>query len=176
MKHLLCIGLLLAVLLAGSIGTASGDDPTTPTLISPSNLFRYYSTETSSLFILSVSSTDADSDPITYFFYGGTSPLTMSFLGSNDSVGGNSFNWSISQPDVYYWTARAYDGYEYSSYMPTAQFTLNAPPNLTSPSNTSTIYTTYPPLTYNTVFTWQNTGAPSYRLVVAEDANFNIIK
>jgi hypothetical protein len=147
--------------------------PSIPTIISPSN----NSVHTSSLPItLNVSSTDADSHTITYYFYGGTSPLTMSFLGNNDSVGGNSFNWSISQYDVYYWTARAYDGYEYSSNMTTAQFTLITPTNLTSPSNTSTIYTTYPPLTYNTVFTWQNTGAPSYRLVVAEDANFNIIK
>ena len=147
--------------------------PLTPTLISPSN----NSVHTSSLHItLNVSSTDADSHTITYYFYAGTSPTSMSFIGNNDLIGGNSFNWSISQYDEYYWTARAYDGYEYSSNMTTAQFTLITPTNLTSPANTSTIYMTYPPLTYDTTFTWQNTGAPSYRLVVAEDANFNIIK
>jgi len=101
---------------------------TTPTLISPSNL----STQTSSPVTLSVSSTDADSDPITYYFYAGTSPTSMSFIGNNDSVGGSSFNWSISQYDEYYWTAFAGDGYENSSNMSTKQFTAIIPPQETT--------------------------------------------
>ena len=146
--------------------------PSTPVLVSPANtsIVLSYPPVT-----LNVSSTDADSDPITYYFYGGTSPSSMIFLGNNNSVGGSSFNWSISQYDEYYWVAKAGDGYKNSSNMSTAQFTLIAPPNLTSPTNSSTTYTTYPPLTSDVTFTWQHTNAPQYRIITATDSNFNVL-
>ena len=98
--------------------------PTTPTLISPPN----NSIETASPITLDVLSTDADGDPITYYYYGGTNPASLSLIGYNDSVGGSSFNWSVYQYDEYYWNVRAYDGYEYSDYSDTYQFTAIIPP------------------------------------------------
>jgi len=144
-------------------------DLVAPTLENPVN----ESTVTSIPVFLNVSTTDEVT--LSYYFYGGTDPDNMVFLGNNDSVGGNTYNWSISQYDVYYWTANAHDGYEYSSNMTTAQFTLIAPPNLTSPANASTTYTTYPPLTSTVSFTWQDIAAPQYRLMIAEDVNFNVM-
>lgn len=145
--------------------------PTTPTLVSPSNT----STQLSQNATLNTTSTDRDAEAITYYYYGGTSKDNMVFLGTNDSVGSFSFNWTISTYDVYYWTCFAGDGYENSSNMTTAQFTLIAPPNLTSPTNSSTTYTTYPPLTSDVTFTWQDLAAPQYRIITATDSNFNVI-
>ena len=44
-----------------------------------------------------------------------------------------------------------------------------------SPTNASTIYTTYPPLTNTVYFSWENYSSSQYRLMVAEDVNFNVI-
>lgn len=97
--------------------------PTVPTLVSPAHLSGHISMPIT----LDVSSTDGDSDTITYYFYGGTSPTPTTFIGNNDSVGDSSFDWSVSEYDVYYWRARAYDGYEYSDYMSDKQFTFYNP-------------------------------------------------
>lgn len=144
-------------------------DLATPAVENPVN----ESTETSTSVFLNVSTTDDLT--LSYYFYGGTATDSMVFLGNNDSVGGSSFNWSLSQYDVYYWTARSYDGDEYSSNMTTAQFTVVAPPNLTSPVNSSTQYVTYPPLISTISFSWQDLAAPQYRLLIGEDVNFNIV-
>ncbi|MCK5138231.1 MAG: hypothetical protein KAQ85_00175 [Thermodesulfovibrionia bacterium] len=102
--------------------------PSAPTLITSSN----NSIETHSPITLDVSSTDVDGDPITYYYYGGTDPSSLSLIGYNDSVGGSSFNWSVYQYDEYYWNVRAYDGYEYSGYSDTYQFTAVIPPRNTT--------------------------------------------
>ena len=146
--------------------------PTIPIIITPPNESVYTS---NSPILLNVTSTDADNDTITYYFYGGTSPTNMSFLGNNDTVNESAFNWSIYQNDGYYWTARAHDGYEYSDNMTTVQFTAVIQVNLFNPINNSTIYTTYPPLIYDVTFDWQDVGSPQYRLMVAEDVNFNVM-
>ena len=145
--------------------------PSIPTLVFPNN----NSIQKSSTVLLNVSSTDPNSDIITYYFYGGTSPDSMSFLGTNDSVGSSTYNWTLSQYNVYYWTCFVSDGYENSTNMTTAQFTLITSPNLTSPSNTSTEYATFPPLTDSITFTWQDLSVAQYRLMVAEDNGFNIM-
>ena len=48
-------------------------------------------------------------------------------------------------------------------------------PYLISPSNLSTIDATYPPLTGDSTFTWENLDISQYRLMVAEDVNFNMM-
>ena len=50
-----------------------------------------------------------------------------------------------------------------------------SPPNLIGPSNSSTIYTTFPPLTEKITFTWEDKDVPQYRLILAEDMSFNVI-
>lgn len=145
--------------------------PTVPTIISPID----ESDNMSSPIMLNVSSTDVDGDAITYYFYGGSSPSSMAFLGNNDSSGGSSYNWSISQYGIYYWTAYANDGHESSSNMTTAEFTTITAPNLIYPTNGSTQYTTYPPLTASVYFSWEDVASPQYRLMIAEDENFNMM-
>lgn len=122
---------------------------------------------------LNVSSTDADGDPINYLFYGDT--VDGSTLLGYSGVNNTTFAWDIYQYGEYYWSAVAYDGYNYSAYSDVFKFTLLAPPNLTAPSNTSTVYITYPPLTYNIDFSWQDVAVQQYKLMVAEDVNFNVI-
>ena len=146
--------------------------PNTPTLVSPPD--SSYILE-QALVELNVSSNDVDGDTITYNFYGGTDPASLSFLGHNDSVNGSSYSWNIQQYDTYYWTASASDQWNTSDTMSVAQFTLLIPPNLTTPSNTSTQYETYPPLTASVEFIWQDIAAPQYRLMIAEDINFNVV-
>ena len=101
--------------------------PTIPVLISPSN----NSIQQSSPVTLDVLSTDTDGDPITYYYYGGTSPTSMSFIGTNDT-GGSSFNWSIYDCDTYYWTAHANDSTGSSDNMATVQFIAIVPPQSTT--------------------------------------------
>ena len=122
---------------------------------------------------LNVSSTDADNDPLDYLFYGDM--IDGSTLLGYSGVNNTTFAWDITQYGEYYWSAVAYDGYNYSAYSDVFKFTLLAPPNLSTPSNTSTVYRTYPPLTYNVDFSWQDVVAPQYKLMVAEDINFNVI-
>lgn len=52
---------------------------------------------------------------------------------------------------------------------------LCAVTNLTSPADGSSINVTYPPLLHDITFEWEDIGAPSYRIVVARDINFNIV-
>ena len=101
--------------------------PTIPALVSPLNNTIQRSTPVT----LDVSSTDTDGDPITYYYYGGTSPTSMSFIGTNDT-GGSSLNWTIYDCDTYYWTANANDSYGSSDNMNTVQFTAIVPPQSTT--------------------------------------------
>ena len=145
--------------------------PTIPVIINPVN--NSLITSYGDVF-LNVSSTDIDGDEITFYFYGDTVDGST-LIGTNETRNGTSFNWSVQQYDDYYWKARAYDGFNYSAYSNISQFTLIIPPNLTAPVNTSTTYTTYPPLTSLVAFTWQDLDAPQYRFMVAEDENFNVV-
>ena len=145
--------------------------PGTPAVIYPtntSNIVSYGDVE------LNVLSTDVDNDTLTYSFYGDMVDGST-YLGTNDTVNGTTHNWSITQYGIYYWKAIAYDGFNYSAYSTVSQFTLIIPPNLTAPTNTSTTYTTYPPLTSSVLITWQDMAAPQYRIMIAEDINFNVM-
>ena len=147
--------------------------PTVPTINHPINESTHLSLDTG-IMKLNVSSTDAEGNDITYHFYGDQVDGST-FLGTNDSVDGSTHNWSITQYGVYYWKVYAADYMNNSDFTAIQEFTLIIPPNLTAPINTSTTYTTYPPLTSLISFTWQDLAAPQYRLVIAEDINFNVV-
>lgn len=50
-----------------------------------------------------------------------------------------------------------------------------APPILYTPSNESSIYSTYPPLTQDITLDWQFTGAPQYRVITSTNEYFTVI-
>lgn len=152
----------------GAIGTTfegSNSPPPTPTILIPTNNSDQGSTPVT----LNVTATDTDGDTLTYYYYG---DLIDASTEINTSA--SNYEWNILTSDTYYWKARAFDGVLFSDYTDVQQFTSFIPPNLISPVNGSTVYTTYPPLTYDTTFTWQDTGTIQYRLEVADDENFNI--
>lgn len=152
----------------GNVGTYniySTSPPSTPTVITPINNSDIGSTPVT----LNVTATDTDGDTIDYYYYGDT--VDGSTYLSNSS---SFYGWSIGS-NTYLWKARAHDGFMYSPYISIQTFTSFVPPVLYTPSNTSTQYTTFPPLLDSVSFTWQDLGASQYRVMVAEDVNFNVM-
>ena len=141
--------------------------PSVPIPINPS----YNSNVVSEQLILSASSTDADNDNVSYLFYGDT--VDGSTL-INISTTGN-YTWNIDNYGVYYWRVKAYDGYDYSANTSLQFFTYVPPPDLQTPTNTSTHTYSYPPLMHDLTFAWQDISTPAYKYQVATDENFNLI-
>ena len=149
----------------GTYNTFSTSKSTTPTVITPTN----NSFQGSSPVTLNVTATDGDGDSLQYYYYGDI-VNGSAYLQSTSSY----YDWSIGS-DIYYWKARAYDGFMYSDYTAIQTVTSFIPPLLYTPTNTSTTYTTFPPLTESISFTWQELSVSQYRLMVAEDLGFNIM-
>ena len=152
----------------GDVGTYnifSTSPPSTPTAITPANNSDQGSTPVT----LNVTSTDADGDSLQYYYYGDIVDGST-YLSDSSSY----YDWSIGS-DIYYWKARAYDGFMYGDYITVQSFTSFIPPILYAPINTSTTFTTFPPLTDSITFTWQDLSVSQYHLMVAEDIGFNIM-
>ncbi|NMC44540.1 MAG: hypothetical protein GYA46_11530 [candidate division Zixibacteria bacterium] len=131
-----------------------------------------------------INSTDAESDPLFYDFrvYDDSEYVVASadgIAGQPDSTG-----WTVDAPlgenRWYRWSARAYDGYEYSDWTAVTSFYVNSSEEFPSP-----FYVYYPPDTDNgqvydkpATFWWGASFDPDpgdsvrYNLLVAIDAGF----
>ena len=141
--------------------------PNIPTILTPiyNSIFKSRGVE------LNVSSTDVNNDTLTYYFYGDTNNGTTLINVSTSGV----FNWYTEDYGVHSWKVQAYDGFEYGANTSLQQFQLIAPPDLQTPTNTSTHTYAFPPLLHDLTFAWQNISAPAYKYQVATDADFNLI-
>ncbi|MFC1705070.1 LamG domain-containing protein, partial [Nanoarchaeota archaeon] len=101
--------------------------PTTPPIRSPENNSFH---TLNSVNISCLGSTDNDGDSITYYFYGGTSPTSMTTL---TSTAEGYYVWSTTDGTTYYWTCAAYDGEDYSVNATTWQFDENFDPTQLNP-------------------------------------------
>ena len=162
--------------ITGGSGAASGTynvsqlsnaAPTVPTVISPTNASTYIETPLT----LSVNSTDAEGDTITYYFYGDTVDGSVLL----DTITDAEYIWSVTEYDVYYWKVRAYDGLSYSANTTVHQFTLLIPLTLLTPANDSSTAFPFPPLLNTMVFAWEETNASGYKYQIATDSNFDLI-
>ena len=151
-------------------GQLPNTPPTTPVGVYPLN----NSIVTEKGVMLNVTSTDAEGQPITYLFYGDDVDGSTA-IGVNDSVNESTYNWTLSTYDVYYWKSIASDGINDSAVSNVFSFLYIPEPTLLTPANNSTIFVDYPPLTSTVLFTWEDLAAPQYHLMVAEDANFNVM-
>ncbi|MBT7022064.1 MAG: hypothetical protein HN967_13090, partial [Candidatus Marinimicrobia bacterium] len=113
--------------------------PTTPTQNSPASGATI---EEDSTLINCSGSTDADSDAITYHYYGDSADGST-YLGTNNS--GTTYNWtSLSDNTDYYWKCLAGDGEENSSTTGIRNFSItinDAPVTISGRISPTTTYT-----------------------------------
>jgi hypothetical protein len=97
--------------------------PTSP--INPTN----GSTVTTPTVILSwtAGGTDAEGDPITYYWYVGENyvPDETTYNYSGSTTTPSSTEFSVNNTATYYWRVRAHDTYEYSAWSPVWEFLVN---------------------------------------------------
>ena len=123
-----------------------------------------------------IASTDVDDDT-SELFYGvkvGTSSGATDVLNYNDTdTISNTF--TMVPENSYYYSVRACDPYECSAWSAEKSFD-HAITTLYTPTNLSTQYKTYPPLTSEIAFTWSEVGGGlAYNLKVAKDINFDLL-
>ena len=104
--------------------TISNTPPAQPTLSLPANNSRV--NETTLLTINPV--IDADGDTVYYSIFGGTSVNPTTLLQNTTS---NTYNWTLTRGQTYYWRAKAEDNYNASSYSGQFTFTPNSLPIVT---------------------------------------------
>jgi len=159
--------------------------PTAPTALHPTG--GEYADDLPILWVLN--STDAEGDPLTYDFSGFhdtdcVAPI-IDLTGvpqTPDSTGGQIIE-PLGESCIYWWSARAFDGYEYSEGSPTETFVVNATPE--PPSAPEGIY---PPDTSGLPvfdmlpeFQWSPSYDPDpldtvrYKLEIAIDSAFNFV-
>jgi hypothetical protein len=136
-----------------------------------------------------LNSTDAEGDPLTYDFSGFhdtdcVAPI-IDLTGVQeipDSTGGQIIE-PLGESCIYWWSARAFDGYEYSDGSLTETFVVNVTPEPPTPPEAQ-----YPPDTDNmpvfdmlTYFWWTPSYDPDpldtvrYKLEIAIDSGFNFV-
>jgi len=159
--------------------------PSVPIPLSPIN--DEYTDSLPTLWIQN--STDAEGDTLTYDFSGFhdtdcVAPI-IDLVGvpeTPDSTGGQVIE-SLGESCIYWWSARAFDGYEYSDWSPSETFVVNA-----TPEPPLSFQALYPPDTgglpvFNmlTEFWWERSYDPDpldtirYKLEIAVDSNFTFV-
>ncbi len=145
--------------------------PTTPTLTNPTNNSVAYDVTT--LNMTWTTSTDADSDTITYYYFvsnnSGFSELMVQGMTNNTWSG----DVTISASSQHFLKVIANDTHTNV----TSSIVSIRDLSLTSPVNNSNIYFTYPPSTTPVTFVWNvsNSSVINYNLVVARDSTFTLI-
>jgi len=122
--------------------------PTIPTLISPKENI----TENTTSFIINAC-TDNELDTIMYKFYLYNDETQMSIIDSSQLIKNTTWVNSniLTENNTYWWRVKSFDGYEYSAFSSTKNFTYNIPPSeflLLNPQNFSEINI------LNPVFSW----------------------
>lgn len=141
--------------------------PTQPTLGFPAN----DTTSNVSTWNLNATSTDADADPITYYFYGDVVDGTT-LLGTSSG----NYSWDVSTFAKHYWKVRAHDGTEFGAYSDTFDFTFTAGiPTLSAPTNNTVKQYGYPPSIYDMNFSWSDTTAPQYNIKISLVSDFSTL-
>lgn len=145
-----------------SFTVATGGNGTIPNLISPENGLSGLSTRPT----LSWSSVyGATSYDVTISKYSDMSSIVL-----NQSVNGNTFTvppGTLENSTTYYWRINKTGTTNFSNVY---QFSTAAPPTLLSPTNSSTVQTTFP------TFTWSGfPGATTYLLEISTSSNFTTI-
>jgi len=159
--------------------------PSAPTALHPTG--SEYAGDLPILWVLN--STDAEGDPLTYDFSGFhdtdcVAPIIdpTGVPETPDSTGGQIVE-PLGESCIYWWSAHAFDGYEYSDGSPTETFVVNATPEPPTPPEAQ-----YPPDTGNmpvfdmlTYFWWSPSYDPDpldtvlYKLEIAIDSGFNFV-
>ncbi len=127
--------------------------PTVPIPLHPSG--GEYAGDLPILWVLN--STDAEGDPLTYDFSGvhdtdcfaPTIDLT-DVPETPDSTGGQ-VTQPLGESCIYWWKARAFDGYEYSDWSPSETFVVNALPE--------------PPLSFSALYPLDSSGVPVFDML-----------
>jgi len=147
--------------------TLPNNPPTQPALGFPAN----GSSSSTRPFSLNATSTDADDDTLTYYFYGDTTDGTT-YLGTSS----DNYSWNVDTFDKYYWKVRAHDGTEFGNYSDTFNFTYTAGvPTLSTPANDSVTWYGYPPSIYDMNFSWSDTTAPQYNIKISLKYDFSTL-
>ena len=104
----------------GGEESSPNESPTGPDSMSPpNNTFNV----THNVILNCSGSTDADGDPITYYYYADTVDGST-LLGSSSG----EYNWTDIAGGTYLWKCRAYDGFNYSDYNETYTLRVNSLP------------------------------------------------
>ncbi|NJD54541.1 MAG: hypothetical protein FIB07_16980 [Candidatus Methanoperedens sp.] len=119
--------------------------PTIPTLLTPTNNSLY---NTTSIINLAWSSTDNESDTLTYDLKINGSVYLTNISYNNTNV--------ILPEGTHNWTVRAYDGYNYSDYANLSYFTVDLIPDIITDPDCTSHGATW------AVCTWNDATAPSF--------------
>ena len=146
--------------------------PTIPLITNPLNNSVDYSTTTINM--TWAASTDVESDAINYYYQIANDSAFTDILHSGNTSNTYTGSKAILANIQYFFRVRANDLYGTSGWSP-----INSirDLSLSTPANGSTHYFNYPPIATSFSFIWSATESSTvnYNLLVAKDANFNII-
>lgn len=147
--------------------------PTVPTITNPTNNSIGYNEITVNM--TWETSTDADGDPISYNYQVSNNSIFTDLL--YDTYTTNTYSGAVWIPanSQMFFRVKSNDTYNSSAWSPVVSI---RDLTLSSPANQSQIYHNYPPLISSVTFAWSatNSSVVHHNLIIARDANFNLIE